>query len=129
MKKENTVATIVGTVDFNKCDLIVDGSITLFVVMSDIPEVTKEEINKAVEEAKERYAAEWDEKWSETEIVDTTLMIALSDSKKPRYSISTYFEDSDDSRLGQYAYIDIDLSAHEEEMKTLIANVLINKLM
>ncbi|WP_143321651.1 hypothetical protein [Clostridium sp. HBUAS56010] len=129
MKKENTVVTIVGTVDFNQCDVTVDGSISLFVVMSDIPEVIKEEISKTVEEAIKYYSDEWDQKWEEAEIVDITLKITLSDCNKPKYSISTYFEDSDDSKLGECAYIEIDLSMHQEEMKTLIANVLINELM
>ncbi len=129
MRKENRVVTNVGTIDFNKCDVTVDGTIMLFVGISDIPEDVNEKIHTAVIKAKEEYTFFWNQKWGKEKIIEVSLQIQLSDNKKPEYWLSICFEDIDNPMLCECAQIDIDLSTYEAEMKGLIANALINDLM
>jgi len=129
MNKESKVVTNVGTIDFSKCDVTVDGTIMLFVGISDIPEDINEKIHTAVVKAKEEYTYFWDQKWGEEKIIEVSLQIQLSDNKKPGYWISICFEDIKDPMLCECAHVDIDLSAYEAEMKGLIASALINDLM
>lgn len=129
MNKESMVVTNIGTIDFNKCDVTVDGTIMLFVGISDIPEDVNERIHIAVIKAKEEYTFFWNQKWGEEKIIDVSLQIQLSDNKKPEYWLSICFEDIKNPMLCECAQVDIDLSAYKAEMKGLIASVLIDELM
>ncbi|KEZ90118.1 hypothetical protein [Lacrimispora celerecrescens] len=129
MNKESKVVTNIGTIDFNKCDVLTDDGIILFIGITDIPEPTMEEVHRAVEEAPKYYIFEWDQEWEEAKINEIMIQIRLSDSRKPRYSISICFEDIKKPLLCECAYVDIDLSAYEAEMKGLIAKALIKELM
>lgn len=129
MNKESKVVTSIGTIDFSKCVVTVDGTIMLFIGISGIPEDVNERIHIAVIKAKEEYTFFWGQKWGMEKIIEVSLQIQLSDNKKPEYWLSICFEDIDNPMLCECAQVDIDLSAYEAEMKGLIANVLINELM
>ena len=108
----------------------------------DMSEELKAEINRAIEIEKVRYSKEWDEflldheeckrfstKWSNKPVVIeySSLSIALQAGEPIKYTIDTGFHDADNNRLEPVASINVDLSAHTEELKKAIIHVLIDR--
>ena len=129
MRVENRVVTNVGTLDFSRCDVTVDCDVMMFVRVIDIPESMNQEIHKAIAKVKEDYSIIYHQEWEAEKINEVSLQITLNDSNKPKYWFSVCFEDTKDPTLCECACIDVDMTAHEAEMKDLMANELIKALM
>ncbi len=108
----------------------------------DMSEELKAEVNKAIEIEKVRYSEEWDEilldheefkrfstKWSDKPVVIeyNSLSVTLEAGKPIKYTIYTGFHDVDNDRLEPVCSINVDLSAHTEELKKAIIHVLIDR--
>lgn len=131
----------VGSIDLDNVNFNED-YIQVCVDVCDMSHELKTEINKAIEIEKVRYSNEWDEiftkhedlkryntTWSNkpVEIEYTCLIIVLEIGKPAHYTISTGFCDADNDRLESIAVVDVDLSAHTNELKKAIIHVLIDR--
>lgn len=114
----------------------------VYIDILNMSDELKAEIYKAIEIEKVRYSKEWDEfltevdehkrfstKWSNKPVVIdyNCLGISLEAGKPIKYTINTGFHDVDNDRLEPVCSIDVDLSAHTDELKKAIIHALIDR--
>jgi hypothetical protein len=103
----------------------------LFINIFDMPGSLQEEINKAIEFAKVKYMATvrrdihaWDNKPVTLDL--SYLHIILSAEKDTEYLITTWFHDPENEGRSTYADLEVDLSKHEKELKSIAVKAFVN---
>lgn len=129
--KKNTVKTEIGTLNFSKLDLM-DDVIEMYVGISEVSEDIKDTVERAVKEAKIQYEDELYMKahhysWSAKGVtLDPQLHITLKDNYVS-YDLYVFIEDVENEDLATSAYIPVNLTEHEHEMKKAIMMSLMDK--
>lgn len=138
MKKE---ALNIGSIQLDNFQLDNDYMEVLFDIV-DMSEDLKAEINKAIENEKVCFIAEWKEyygkhpeygkynrKWSDNPVVIdfSYLTIALEAGKPITYTIMTTFHDAEDDVVETTANVTVDLSEYEDELKKAVIKTLIDR--
>lgn len=129
--KKNTVKTKIGMLDFSRLDLM-DDVIEMYVGISEISEDIKETVGKAVEEAKiqhkeDLYVKAHNYSYSAKGVtLNPQLHITLK-GNHVSYDLYIFIEDVENEDLVTSAYIPIDLTEHEHEMKKVIMMSLMDK--
>lgn len=112
---------------------LIDYQMSLYIEINDVSENLQAKINQAVEESKkeneEMIQHFCNRGWKETKIRSLTLLVKIRKHKPITTSILIFFEEIENSDNFSSAFLPIDLSAFELELKALIGKKIINTLL
>jgi len=146
MRKKTTkeIANI-GIIDLS--ELILDTElIQLSILIKSMSDKLQKEVNKAIEASKIDYLKDYNQrwesgndfsefgfkrrelKWSDQGVdIDTLFLDVTIKDKNISYCVAVCYVDKEDEYLEYVAYIEVDLSAYNNEIKKLVVKAMIDK--
>lgn len=136
-KKEIANIGVIGLDDI----MFADDSIQIFINILDMSDELKKKVEKAIEKSKVEYSKMMEEYnresnanhstvWSDKPVIIdfTGLSVSLGIDKPIEYKINVGFHDADNDLMEEWeCSINVDLSAHDEEIKKMILKLLIDR--
>lgn len=134
--KRNVITTSIGTINLNEITLA-DDTFCIFIPIVEVSDRLKATIEENIQKAKDEWQKEFlDErgkKWSDKgiNVITQDLRITVGEMKGKKVfdcDLSYTFEDAENEVIWSGFNLEVDLSEHITELKKLILQALIQKL-
>lgn len=132
MQKTQKISNI-GTVDFTNVTLM--DTMEIYVDISKLSDTLKNDVDNAISKGKIKFLNDYKKtadlykwNWSDKGVATSPqLHIILRKDGNIEYELAIFYEDLENEDLCDSVYITIEEMEHEQELKKLILNAMINK--